>query len=356
MQEWLEEHVFRHTRKTPVHPLQKVALASLVLLFGISFVQQAFSPSVLREMDRMLSAVLPSVIVDLTNKERTAEHLGTLKRNPLLDEAARMKGEHMKKNNYFAHDSPEGITPWYWFDAVGYDYLHAGENLAVYFDESEDVVDAWMDSPLHKDNILKGEYTEIGVAVVEGKYDDYSTYYVVQLFGTPPVQSPPAPKREEPAVERQREVETRTVAVAEPENTVLGDTEAQEEVSTKDEEIVQEENLPVTITEPELVPEEEQSTLVERVHMDDKTVYIAEHISTSTVPVGVGGTSDTSKGGLLPASVLQIVYALLLLAVAILSIVSIILAERNRHRVQVVYGVGILVMSVAVSTLQIFNF
>ena len=46
-----------------------------------------------------------------------------------------------------------------------------------------------MESPLHRENILRDEYTEIGVAAVEGEYKGYDTVYIVQLFGTPAVQA-----------------------------------------------------------------------------------------------------------------------------------------------------------------------
>ncbi len=90
----------------------------------------------------MVSTVLPAVIVELTNQEREQGSLAELRRNPLLDEAARMKAEHMAQNQYFAHYSPDGVSPWFWFGRAQYNFVHAGENLAIHFTDSEEVVNA----------------------------------------------------------------------------------------------------------------------------------------------------------------------------------------------------------------------
>jgi len=74
-----------------------------------------------------------SSLVDLTNRNRATFNLPPLKESPQLDAAAYLKALDMEKNGYFAHTSPTGITPWYWFDQVGYNYRYAGENLAIGF-------------------------------------------------------------------------------------------------------------------------------------------------------------------------------------------------------------------------------
>lgn len=138
----------------------------------------------------LVSTVLPAVVVDLTNEEREQSALPALSRSTVLDNAAKLKAEHMAKNEYFAHYSPTGVSPWHWFDEVGYVYAHAGENLAIHFTDSAEVVEAWMNSPTHRQNIVGSQYTEIGVGTAKGTYEGYDTVYVVQLFGTPAI--PPA--------------------------------------------------------------------------------------------------------------------------------------------------------------------
>lgn len=133
------------------------------------------------------ASVIASVLVDLTNDTRLAYNETALVPNEKLAAAARMKGEDMATKSYFAHDSPEGVTPWHWFKEVGYTFVYAGENLAVNFTESVDVQNAWLNSPLHKANILNAHFREIGIATVEGIYKEKPTTFVVQLFGTPAV-------------------------------------------------------------------------------------------------------------------------------------------------------------------------
>jgi hypothetical protein len=80
---------------------------------------------------------------------------------------------------------PDGVSPWHWFSEAGYTFAHAGENLAVHFTDSREVVEAWMKSPTHRANIVNGNYQEIGVGTARGRFEGYDTVFVVQLFGTP---------------------------------------------------------------------------------------------------------------------------------------------------------------------------
>ena len=132
-----------------------------------------------------LSTITSARIVQLTNAERIKAGQKELQVNSQLTQAAQQKGEHMLKEDYFAHISPSGVTPWFWINKVGYSYQVAGENLAIDFDESEDVVAAWLASPTHKENMLLPSYTETGVAVVTGEFQGGTSTIVVHLFGLP---------------------------------------------------------------------------------------------------------------------------------------------------------------------------
>ncbi len=131
------------------------------------------------------ASVVSSVLVDLANTDRAAYNVNGLSVNPLLVEAAQAKANDMAAKGYFAHTSPEGVDSWHWFKKVGYDFQHAGENLAVDFTDSADVERAWMNSPTHRDNVLNAKYTEIGIATAAGYYQGRPTTFVVQMFGTP---------------------------------------------------------------------------------------------------------------------------------------------------------------------------
>lgn len=132
-----------------------------------------------------LSAIYTSVLVNLTNKNRLAANVGELKVSPVLENAAQMKADDMAKRGYFAHNTPEGETPWYWFKKAGYEYKYAGENLAVNFTKSEEVERAWVNSRSHFLNIINPKFEEIGIATSTGIYKGKEAVFVVQLFGTP---------------------------------------------------------------------------------------------------------------------------------------------------------------------------
>ncbi len=169
-----------------------LSIASLFLVILLVFSISLLGTEYLKNNKGFLAEVLPAVLVSLANEDRGSYQVSSLKTNPLLERAAQMKANDMASKGYFAHTSPEGVTPWYWFEAVGYDYKHAGENLAVNFSESKDVNQGWMNSPGHRENILNPNYTEVGIATAIGYYKGQETVFVVQLFGTPR-QPAPAP-------------------------------------------------------------------------------------------------------------------------------------------------------------------
>ena len=92
----------------------------------------------------------------------------------------------MFAKGYWAHVSPIGTEPWYFITKSGYKYQHAGENLARDFSNPKDIVDAWMASPTHKQNLLDARYQDIGIAVMDGYINGVETTIVVQMFGTLP--------------------------------------------------------------------------------------------------------------------------------------------------------------------------
>jgi len=147
------------------------------------------------------SSITADRVIDLVNQARNQAGFKPLQENSKLSAAAENKAEDMIKNDYFAHNSPGGKTPWYWMDKSGYDYKYAGENLAMNFTSAEDEQKAWMKSESHKKNILNDNFREIGVAVKEGKIDGQSTTIVVQMFGASPVVAPLSEKAPAKAAE-----------------------------------------------------------------------------------------------------------------------------------------------------------
>lgn len=149
----------------------------LSLVAGMTLAFFAFTHIVLA------SEISKESIIDLVNKSRVENNISTLAENEKLNNAAKDKMDDMFKNNYFAHNSPAGVTPWFWIEKSGYDYKYAGENLALGFYSVEKEHQAWMDSPTHRKNILNPNYKEIGIAVGRGVIDNNPVTIAVQVFG-----------------------------------------------------------------------------------------------------------------------------------------------------------------------------
>jgi len=162
----------------------------IVLVFFGSLLQSRLIMS-----PQFTAEVLPAVLVDLANDDRSENQLASLTINPKLVAAAKLKAKDMADNEYFAHTSPvdPSKTPWYWINQVGYSFTAAGENLAIDFSDSGAVNQAWMESPGHRANLLNSKFTEIGIAIESGSFEGHPTTYVVQLFGKPRVVAAAAP-------------------------------------------------------------------------------------------------------------------------------------------------------------------
>jgi uncharacterized protein YkwD len=101
------------------------------------------------------------------NRERVARGLVPLRLNQSLSLAAHDRIGDMFAKNYFAHVSPDGIQPFVWARQRGYRYRIIGENLAVGY-RGAAVVDGWMRSPGHRENILQEAFDEVGIAIADG--------------------------------------------------------------------------------------------------------------------------------------------------------------------------------------------
>lgn len=125
-------------------------------------------------------------VIELTNVQREKYGLPKLKENAKLNLSAELKVQDMFLQQYFAHDSPSGATVGNLADGAGYQFIAIGENLALgNFENDEVLVQAWMDSPGHRANILNNRYQEIGVMVLKGTFEGKSTWLAVQHFGLP---------------------------------------------------------------------------------------------------------------------------------------------------------------------------
>jgi hypothetical protein len=172
------------------HALRPKIMAVVCAVIIATQVVFSFGVAPWLERSQLFGIIEVGALTDGTNAARTADKLPTLTVDPLLQAAAQDKANDMATKGYFAHTSPTGVTPWYWFTSVGYYFTYAGENLAINFSDSADVTTAWLNSPEHRANILDAHFTQIGMAVAQGIYNGQSATYVVELFGAPSAVAP----------------------------------------------------------------------------------------------------------------------------------------------------------------------
>lgn len=184
---WLKKHFIPHDGNNHrPHILRDHSIKNIIAVILFLEIFTFLIPAIGNiNLSGGLAAVLPAVLDDLTNAERQSQNLAVLSVSPILNRAAEMKAQDMATKGYFAHTSPEGKTPWYWIELAGYKYQYAGENLAVNFRDSKDVTMAWLNSPTHKANIVKGNYTEMGTGIAEGVYQGRNTIFVAQVYANP---------------------------------------------------------------------------------------------------------------------------------------------------------------------------
>lgn len=121
-------------------------------------------------------------VIKLVNAERSKQGLPALKANWELSRVARMKSQDMINKNYFAHQSPTYGSPFDMMETFGIRFSSAGENIAKGQQSASQVMNAWMNSPGHRSNILSSSYSEIGVGLATSKN---GTKYWTQMFIRP---------------------------------------------------------------------------------------------------------------------------------------------------------------------------
>ena len=142
--------------------------------------------------------VSSSSVIASTNDQRVQAGLSPLAANAQLNQAAYAKAQDMFAKDYWAHVSPDGTQPWTFITNTGYSFSAASENLAEGFSTSSGVVSGWMGSYEHRVNILNADYTETGIAAVNGILQGHETTLVVAFYTTPykapasVAQAPPA--------------------------------------------------------------------------------------------------------------------------------------------------------------------
>jgi uncharacterized YkwD family protein/spore coat assembly protein SafA len=107
-------------------------------------------------------------VLVLVNKERAKVGVKPLQMDWELQRTARTKSCDMAQKGYFSHQSPTYGSPFDMMRQFGIDYRSAGENIASGQKTPEEVMQSWMNSQGHRENILKADFTHIGVGYCVG--------------------------------------------------------------------------------------------------------------------------------------------------------------------------------------------
>ena len=188
----LKKRIYRHMKLVFLphkanqyrpHLIRRYGLVAVV--FIVIGIQAGYNVATTGRVLGVQESISADALLGDTNTQRLGHNLPVLTMNSRLSQAAFLKAQDMLKNQYWAHVSPSGTTPWHWFGAAGYNYRYAGENLAKNFSSADAVTVAWMASPEHRANILDTHYTQVGFAVVDGTIDGKATSLIVALYGDP---------------------------------------------------------------------------------------------------------------------------------------------------------------------------
>jgi len=146
-----------------------------------------FTPPPLRVAENSIaSSLVKEEVVRWTNIKRQEYGVSPLEQNSKLDYSAEIKAKDMFSKQYFEHESPDGQRVSDLVGDSGYEYIILGENLALgNFKDEEALLQAWMDSPGHRENILNPAYSEIGISVIKGEFEGRTVWIAVQHFALP---------------------------------------------------------------------------------------------------------------------------------------------------------------------------
>ncbi|WP_301168845.1 CAP domain-containing protein [Brevibacillus nitrificans] len=135
----------------------------------------AVQPAKKAEQQVQASEVVKQV-ADLVNQERAKAGLKPVEMDASLNNVAQAKAADMSNNNYFDHTSPTYGSPFDMMKQFGVSFMTAGENIAMGQRTAEEVMNQWMNSEGHRQNIMNPSFTKIGVGYING-------YWVQEFIG-----------------------------------------------------------------------------------------------------------------------------------------------------------------------------
>lgn len=266
LRHWFSPHTNNNFRAKLLHNSGIIAIIGIIVS-GNVFLKLLDHPNL--HILGFTSSITIDEVVRATNQERLGAGLAPLSYSEKLADAARRKAANMLEENYWAHNSPSGKSPWTWIKAAGYNYTYAGENLAKDFGDTSRMISAWMASPTHRDNIVSAKYKEIGIAVVPGTLQGNETVLVVQLFGASTgsggtIEQASIPESSAPA----------PIQVAEVRGQEVSKPESQEVVVMQIEEPEEEVVAPVMSPEPTSQPQYNQFKVARAINLGTTALFI----------------------------------------------------------------------------------
>lgn len=164
-----------------------IIILAIVAIASPQIVSHSVVPQVVTPVSSAPVEIKPLVldaaqIAVKVNDYRISKGLAPLVTNEQLNASACAKADDMIANQYWSHNSPTGITPWYFFDQAGYNYRSAGENLAYNYPSETALVTGWINSPGHEANMV-GNYAEQGMCARSAMFMGQQTVIVVNHFG-----------------------------------------------------------------------------------------------------------------------------------------------------------------------------
>jgi len=140
-------------------------IAAICLLMGLAIKSGPIGNIISNPSGKVLSYATSTSLNDLltdTNVARSHNHQAPLRLNSDLDVADQAKANDMATRDYWSHVTPDGAAPWTFVSAEKYNYQKLGENLATGFPDDQAVINAWLASPAHRQNLLDSNYDDIG--------------------------------------------------------------------------------------------------------------------------------------------------------------------------------------------------
>lgn len=157
----------------------RLILTVLIILTGIYRFALNFTGSI------EAAGIDSDSLMQKINAERANRNIPKLVISSKLSAAASAKTDDMFARGYFDHVDPDGHYVWPLVEAAGYKpYRMLGENLAIDFSTEDGIIRAWIDSPTHRDNMFRGEFSDQGLTGRYGTFQSRYTNIVTSLFGT----------------------------------------------------------------------------------------------------------------------------------------------------------------------------